>query len=706
MADNPFARFAPQGVAVTNDNPFAKFAQPQQSAPEAPKPNVGILESIGRGFVEGGTFGFEDELGLADKTKQQNSRSANPVSHFVGELAGSIVPMAAATLLPTGAGQAAAAGRGAQLLNKGSRIVRGMLAPAAPSTMGQAVGQGVKMGATYGAISGAGHAEDGERLKGASEGLVSGAVVGGALAPVGYKIGEKLAIARAAKNEMANSDTASLSAIDRALARDRIDPATLRGQIEVPQYGKLATDDITKVATLASEGRSSAEIAQTLGVGEKTVRDALQRFNQQNATPLSIVDRARLTSPAGGENTSWTLRAGMASPGEGRAVAAEALTQRQMGQSARLSDAADNIVSAGDPAVRAQAMKAAETGAYGNAFSKQQPFDIRPTVDAIETQFGGRQTEIAKTMRQAGELFSEKTPGRPPQFRPFDNLQHFQEAKIDLDQMIANSMNMGRPTPLTKRLMDYKTNLMNEVTRTNPEWRKANDLFAENATARRLFQDIETTGFRITPDSKKELASISQAYKTAGARNVAPEAKAAAKAQIEMAKDGLAEAVRMLAMNKGETADHVSKLLTPAAQQFAKTILGPKDGAAFIKALRAEEAITRTYRGLGGSQTTPLREAIDELNGPALLASAWDMANPRKLLEALVIKGQAKYSEARNNRMVPMMVESDPIKQLGMLRSVEQMRKARTSGGGVGLGMIAPISNATIGAARPTAEIR
>lgn len=688
----------PNGVRIDfpdgTDAATIQGVMAQATGGKAPAPHMGMLESFGRGAVEGATFGFDDKLGM-DKSKREASKQANPWTHFAGEIVGGLLPAVATG----GAGAAVAGSR-----TIGGRVAQQALRPfvaAETASIPQAVVQGMKLGGSYGALSGAGHAEDGDMASGAAKGLAQGAIVGGMLAPIASKVGEKIAIARAAKTEMGNADTASIAAIDRALARDRIDPTILRGQIEVPKYGKLTTDDITKAATLASEGKSTAEIAQALGTTEGTVRGAVSRFEAQNATPLSVVDRARLTSPAGGENTSWTLRAGMASPGEGRAVAAETLTQRQMGQAGRISDSADRIVSAGDPEARMAAMKSAERMAYGNAYAKQQPFDISPTIAAVDTQFAGRQTEIAKTMQKAAELFSEKTPGRPPQFRPFDNLAHFQEAKLDLDHMIEQSMNMGRATPLTKRLMEFKTNIMNEVSRTNPDWRKANDLFAENAGARRLFRDVETTGFRITPDNKADLAAIAQAHKTAKARNVTPEAKAAAVAQIEMAKDGLAEAVKMFVANKGETADHVSKLLTPAAQQMFKTILGPKDGEAFIKALRAEEVITRTYRGLGGSQTTPLREAIDEMNGPALLASAWDMANPRKLIDALVAKGAAKLSEARNNRMVPMLVESDPIKQLGMLRSVETMRKARTTGGNRGMIAVPSASNAILDQGRP-----
>lgn len=657
-------------------------------------PQVSALESFGRGAVEGATFGFDDKLGM-DKDRREASRKANPWTHFAGELVGGIAPV-----LATGGGAAALKG-GTVIASKAGQYALRPFVAAEANSIGQAAAQGVKLGASYGAVSGAGHAEDGEMLGGAARGAVVGGALGGVLGPVAHKIGEKISIARAARQEMANADTASLSAIDRSLARDAITPATLRSQIEVPQYGKLTTDQITHAFELAKSGTDISEIAVRFGMSPRAISTAVERFANQNQTPLSIVDRARLTGVAGGENTSWTLRAGMSSPGRGRAVAAEDMTLRQMDQSGRLVDATDRIVAAGDPAARAAAMKTAEDAAYRQAFQTKQPFNLQPIVDGIDQQYAGRSTGIASNMLDVAKTFSEKTPGRPPTYSPFKDLNHFQEAKLDLDQRIAESMVMGRATPLTKRLMDFKTQVMNEVSATNPSWRAANDMFAENAAARRLFGDAQTNGFRITPESTAELTNITRQRKLMTARSATPEAKRSAAAQIEMYKDGLAEAIRAHVNNKSETGDHVSKLLTPAAKHIMESVLGPKDGQKLITVLEQEQAITRSYRGLGGSQTTPLREAIDELNGPSVLSSAWDMANPKALLNALIVKGASKISEARNNRMVPMLVEADPVKQLRLLRDLESMRAARTEGSNIGLSAVPSIDNAMIDQSRP-----
>lgn len=675
------------------------IARAMQQATGGGESKPSLLESFGRGAVEGATFGFDDRLGM-DKSRREASRKENPWTHFAGELVGGIVPAIA-----TG-GAAAAVRGGTSVASKVAQAALRPFASAPVDTLGAAIGQGAKLGASFGALSGAGHAEDGQMLEGAGYGAAAGGIMGSVLGPAAYKIGEKINIARAARNEMASSDTASMAAIDRALARDQIDPSTLRAQIEVPQYGKLSSEQITDLVGRVRDGEAVTDVARSLGIGQKAATEAIQRFEAQNAAPLSIVDRARITGAAGGENTSWTLRAGMASPGRGRADAAEALTQRQMGQAGRVADAADRIVASGDPEARQALMRAAEKQAYDTAHANAKPFDLTQPLNAVDEQYAGRATSIAKEMQKASELFAEKAPGRPPQFQPFRRLDHFQEAKADLDQMIAGSMKDHRATPLTRRLMDFKRQVMDEVSAANPEWRVANDMFAENAIGRRLFGDAQSQSFRITPETRKEMVTVANLHRTISARGVPAAQKTVARGQLEMYRDGLAEAITSHAMNRSETGDHVAKFLTPAGRQIIATVLGKKDGAAMMKALEAEQAITRTYRGLGGSQTTPLREAIDELNGPALMASAWEMASPRKLIDTLIAKGSARLSEARNNRMVPMLVEADPLKQLNILRDVELMRAARRTGGGVGVTAVTPVGNAVVDSARPKQKKR
>ena len=182
MADNPFEKYVPAAQATnTDDNPFAQYA------PEPPQ-SVGLLESLGRGALEGATFGFDDEIGLQDKAAREASRKANPWTHFMGEMAGTVVPMVGAAPL--------AAVKGAGLLARGARAAGSLLTPGDMGTVGRAALQGAKLGTTYGALSGAGHVDTTdnrpgesallERARGALTGAGLGAALGAPLGVAGY----------------------------------------------------------------------------------------------------------------------------------------------------------------------------------------------------------------------------------------------------------------------------------------------------------------------------------------------------------------------------------------------------------------------------------------------------------------------------------------------------------------------------------------
>ena len=235
--DDPWKEFrAVPGAAVVNGTPFdqfqtgqpgespaetianrySTFAKPDAGKAPAARPaqaNMGVTESFGRGIAEGGTFGFDDKLGM-DRERRDLSKKANPWTHFAGEIVGGAASMAVPSM---------AAARIAQVGGRVAGATRAALSPLASapvSTVPQAAMQGAKLGITYGGLSGAGHAEDGEAVHGALTGAALGGITGVALGPVAYKIGEKIGIAREAKRESADASTSALTAIDRSLARD------------------------------------------------------------------------------------------------------------------------------------------------------------------------------------------------------------------------------------------------------------------------------------------------------------------------------------------------------------------------------------------------------------------------------------------------------------------------------------------------------
>jgi hypothetical protein len=119
MADqDPYAGSEPIGSAT-----LAGAAGGDNLYPGSEPDQPGVLESFGRGALEGATFGFDNEIGLTDTAKTEASKKANPWAHFAGEIAGGILPMAAA-------GPAGAAIRGTGLAARGARAALSTLTPA------------------------------------------------------------------------------------------------------------------------------------------------------------------------------------------------------------------------------------------------------------------------------------------------------------------------------------------------------------------------------------------------------------------------------------------------------------------------------------------------------------------------------------------------------------------------------------------------
>lgn len=118
---------------------------------KATEATVSPIEALGRGFSQGGSFGFADELQenpTSERARLAEVKSARPGLTTLGEIVGSTV-----ATLPTAA----------------LRI---------PSLLGR-IGAGAATGAATGALSGAGGAENGDRLQGAAIGGGVGGVIGG-----------------------------------------------------------------------------------------------------------------------------------------------------------------------------------------------------------------------------------------------------------------------------------------------------------------------------------------------------------------------------------------------------------------------------------------------------------------------------------------------------------------------------------------------
>jgi len=451
--DDPFARYAAQmerGGAQPRDassDPFAKY-----TAPDAP----GVGESVLRGVSEGLSFGYDDKLGVS-KEHREASRKANPWAHFFGEVIGGAVPMIGAALLPTGATQAAAAGRGAQLVNRGLGLVRSALAPGEIVTAGQAIGQGAKLGAVYGGLSGSGHADVKDtdtwsdaiqkRGAGAVKDAALGTVFGGGLGAVGhglYRAGQSIGGLRAlSQAETADHGQGALHLATRKMEQDRVTPQQILEKIyeEFPSHTDIAKGGIARrfwgdatgarqpitrehveeVVRRAANNESAAEISAAMkaasggdGPGEQAVRTLLSELEQRYLGPAMLPDRVAMARPGGGTNTNLAMRAAAATQGEPASIGREALFERQVGSGSRLHDLLSRFVGTTDfdaaAARHSDDMASAASRGYGAAKAREEPFDLMPVIQKYQADFGNRRGPVPEAINKAISDFTIKEP--------------------------------------------------------------------------------------------------------------------------------------------------------------------------------------------------------------------------------------------------------------------------------------------------------
>jgi hypothetical protein len=169
---------------------------------------------------------------------------------------------------------------------------------------------------------------------------------------------------------------------------------------------------------------------------------------------------------------------------------------------------------------------------------------------------------------------------------------------------------------------------------------------------------------------------------------------------MELFRVGLVRALNDMLANKGVTHDLTQSLRTPAARRTLTAILGADRTRELYRVIDAEHAMLRTYSSQFGSQTTPLKEAIDDLGWAPKMSAALDLPHPLKVVGAVVDRVARHYNEGRNTRLMPMMTEQDPLRQLEILRAVGGVTQARSNWGTnasyVPRGMIGPLGGAAI----------
>jgi len=665
----------------------------------------GFASGLARSLEQGATLGFGDELNAAVRAGYGSLARGQP---FGAGYDRALADERAANA--EFAEQNPAIDFGAQFAGG---MLPGLLAPGLAgvnyvrraTTAAQAARRAGAVGAGYGAVAGFGAGQDGllDRAASGAVGAPLGFGLGAAFGYGGHRLGEAIGGFRQAQTEV-DPQSGAFNVIAKSLGRDRIQPGQLRGEI-LPPAGRTVTQDmIADMARLSNEGLTQDQIAQRLGVHPTTVGNHLRNFAARNESPLTITDRAALQGPGSGTNTQWTMRAAAATPGEARTRAAETFTERQLGQAQRVTDAVQRSFGDGDLEGRIAQLQAGvrqqEQAAYRAAYASEQPFDLAPVLERWQSrvnpgfqrgQVQGRvaegNTPLSRGLNQAiGAFFDEvdvpsASGGNPVKgFFPIRGLERFQRAKEELDHAIELSFKDHRPTVLTRQLQQFKTEVMGEVRRTNPEWARANDLFFDGRAGDRALALGEGVALRMGQASRTALRQF----------------EAMDEAQQELFRQGFSRRLQDMLLNKTHGSDVTAALRTPAARTMIRRIIerrgtqvrnadSRREADRFLRIIDEEAAGTRTFRSLQGSQTTPLREAVEDLNAPAYLTSAASFFNPKALASEALSQAARRVYERRNNAVLELLSETDPVRQINILDQIGRYSAARGAGGATAL---------------------
>jgi hypothetical protein len=437
-------------------------------------PEVGKLESAGRGALQGATFGFSDEIygavaGAVDwlrgdgfnyaqnrdeaRAANERARAANPASYLAGEVGGGIA-------LPFGAaGLAARTGS----VGRGLMSATGVAPEAAAATFWGRVGQGASQGARMGATHGLGHSNadltQGD-VAGAAGDIATGTAIGG--------------VAGGVLTPAVDVGAAVLRGFTTPI-RGALDPRGMAAQ----KYAENAARDIGKAATPWEVARGIAET------------------NRRAARAARIDPQTRLMD-IGGENTKGLMRQAYDMPNERSQVVRSMLDARQnrqwrdieRGLARTLGDPEAYATDVGDIIARRGQQAASD---FQAAFAVETP--MTPALRAVFAR---------PTMQELQRLTARRLADEGRAIGLENRTQQIHRMKMELDDQIgaARRAQQAGQRPQAgwdlRTLQTLKRDLLAAID--NPAYRRALDNFAGESALVNAAEDGFENALRMPPE--------------------------------------------------------------------------------------------------------------------------------------------------------------------------------------------------------------
>lgn len=565
--------------SMSQDEIKAVLDEQFSAAPD--KAEYNSLVQGARQLGQGASFGFADEIGggiaaLAgsirtgesfndayDKiqkdlaAKRQAFGEDNPVLAPVLEIAGG---------LATGG-----AGAGKVL---GSQAVRNAPALARGAAM-------TGTGAAEGALYGAGTADAGERLQGAAEGGAYGALGGVVAAPIANTIGRVggSLVNRGAKMAQSSPKNDALRVI-----RDTAEAVGLTPEEAARRMKQLGPD-----ATIADVDEGMRLVARAgsnrLGTMKDKATDLLDKRNRASGQRLLSTIEA-----TAGSSKSW---------GDTQ----KAIIRQRSEQAGPIYDAARERGIEMTPEIQ-QIIRNTHISKQANQFAGLQgkPKLKSPTKTIVDPSGKTRQVPDPKAT-----IFDNMTPQ--------DRFDYLKFAKEGLSDMIGEAKRSGKNNR-ARILMEQKNELLDAMGSQNPEYIRANSIFAG---ASELNEAIVSGRKLMNPSTDFD--------------EVADMFKAMSPSEQEMFRLGAVKSVADKLDSLGANRDVNAVIGTgaPAAVRRKIDLVLGDDAPEFLRRAGIEEEFAKTRRSITGNSTTAqqqqIGESLDDMIDPGLFA---DLANANK----------------------------------------------------------------------------
>ncbi len=647
----------------------------------------------------------------------------NPWTAFGLEMAGSVPTMFVPGLNAARLAQAANRGNQAvQGLSRGQRVARAAGFGREVGTIGHEAGMlGAKGAALYGGLS---SREDtaGGRLTDAAMHAPLGYALGRGTQAIGGRLAGVGEEAYDAARVGGDATRGALTGIRRGLERDGVGVDDIRnavsaqfGRGNVADRGALenamihygdtlaggATDHAARQA--AAQNYVAAMRATGSNASESTLRGHFNRtfdnWTGQGNIPLALDEVARL-SGGSNENLQWTRRAAQASPNAGRSAVVQGVRDRQDDIIPAVREFVNdrignpNLEDAHEALIRAN--RQAENRIYDAARAAEKPFDLSSVLEEIYRTQPFRGGAGREAVEQAMQIMR----GNPLPDGSFERhtLDTYIQSRPQLRDLIDNysrDVGMGRlqPTTASRFLTDMMHRLDAVAERSNPLWRVANDATRGGRSVEQAMREAANISLEGRGRETRQLLNRVRDLRATAAQlrrsGADPARLELIENQLEGYRVGFSSVLHTALDRLGDSHDF-SKLFRKGGRdaqsgvrRVIETMLGPDDAADFYNLVERANIATKTFRDLSQSQTTPLREAIDEAKGESRVAGMMQAlgywSNPRQIFNDLGEMLSNRLFENRNTELMRRYstMTDDPAGFLRLLREIDQFGAQR-----------------------------